>query len=73
MQLLRSQSSVQRVLTTHAAIHNMFYTPRHLISRPRFSSSVPRLITRGWMLSPETVRVDLVVDCVGYAASAWTG
>lgn len=34
MRGFKSQSSVQRFLTTHAAVYNTFYTQQHLISRP---------------------------------------
>ena len=33
MQRFKSQASAQRFLTTHAAIHNTFYTQSHLVRR----------------------------------------
>ena len=34
MQLFKSQASVQRFLTTHAAIYNTFYAQPHLVTQP---------------------------------------
>ena len=42
MQGLKNPASAQRLLTTHAAINNTFYTQRHLTSRRAMKLSPPQ-------------------------------
>jgi len=48
MQLLKSQASAQRFLTTHEAIDNTFYAQQHLLSRSSsFVASTAKLCKLG--------------------------